>query len=202
MKWSSWVGSIFIGLGVAVVLFDDGLPSESEIAQLNLSDYIALTPSDRPKVIDKFLKSEGNSGYNLEQFKVCLNDFAPQKNADLLFTTVLGWCVNEHNNLPEKFRSHYDELDDIDSDLDISARIKCQDFVRSEMLSPKDADFPFYDYITIRKNRGRYTIKSHVDTKNHYNANIRMTWYCDIQFLHTGDTAFTENWKLHQLTFE
>ncbi|MBL4981707.1 hypothetical protein [Pseudomonas fluorescens] len=83
------------------------------------------------------------------------------------------------------------------------AAIICTNYVEQSLKSPKSADFPFGQAEGGIQRMGdqRYKIRSYVDAKNAFGAEIR-TWYlCDIQY-RSGEDAEMRNWTIKQLKFE
>lgn len=83
------------------------------------------------------------------------------------------------------------------------AAIICTNYVERALKSPKSADFPFGNAEggTQRFPDQRYKIRSYVDAKNAFGAEIR-TWYvCDIQYK-SGEDFDMRSWSVKQLKFE
>ncbi|WP_443700640.1 hypothetical protein [Pseudomonas sp.] len=83
------------------------------------------------------------------------------------------------------------------------AAIICSNYVEQSLKSPKSADFPFgrAEGGMQRFADQRYKVRSYVDAKNAFGAEIR-TWYlCDIQY-QSGTDADMRSWSVKQLTFE
>lgn len=83
------------------------------------------------------------------------------------------------------------------------AAIICSNYVEQSLKSPKSADFPFgrAEGGMQRFADQRYKVRSYVDAKNAFGAEIR-TWYlCDIQY-QSGTDADMRSWIVKQLKFE
>jgi hypothetical protein len=85
------------------------------------------------------------------------------------------------------------------------AFIISQKFVKQNLKSPKSADFPFdtYTFKYYKKVENTYvmTIKSYVDSKNSFNAEIRTHYHITMAYK-GGDWTDINNWILIQLLFE
>ncbi len=83
------------------------------------------------------------------------------------------------------------------------AAIICTNYVELALKSPKSADFPFgqAEGGIQRLGEQRYKVRSYVDAKNAFGAEIR-TWYlCDIQY-QSGEEFEMRSWTIKQLKFE
>lgn len=75
----------------------------------------------------------------------------------------------------------------------IGAYTACQMLVERKLKSPSSSNFPAQPRNSSSEN-GIYTIQSHVDSKNSFNAMIRTHWICQIK-------KEGENWISHGITF-
>lgn len=85
-------------------------------------------------------------------------------------------------------------------DLSTMAVVHSRDFVKSELISPSTADFPFFDYKTWNLGDDTYVVKSHVDSQNRLGATIRNYWHCKARY-NGGENADTTNWTLLNMEF-
>ena len=86
---------------------------EAELAQQltteTLSTYRGSPWSDsKSDVLKVYLKQNGVTESELDGFRNCLTEYANTKSTTLKTTEVLGWCLNEYKDIPEKFKSHID----------------------------------------------------------------------------------------------
>ena len=86
---------------------------EAELAQQltteTLSTYRGSPWSDsKSDVLKVYLKQNGVTESELDGFRKCLTEYANTKSTTLKTTEVLGWCLNEYKDIPEKFKSHID----------------------------------------------------------------------------------------------
>ncbi len=67
--------------------------------------------------------------------------------------------------------------------------------VKEKLLSPKNADFPWNATKCTQLTDGSYSIASYVDTKNAFNADVRVKYLCILRFM-GGSTANNRDWKI------
>lgn len=82
-----------------------------------------------------------------------------------------------------------------------NAYAAAETYVQNRLSSPKDADFPWSDYSYTKVGDSAFIIKSYVDTKNLYNANVRLNWTARLKYK-GGDVYDSDNWNLLYLSFD
>jgi len=87
-----------------------------------------------------------------------------------------------------------------DKELAQKAFIISHNFVKSNLKSPKSANFPFNDYRYSISENNTIIIESYVDAKNSYNAEIRTNYRIELKF-NGGDWADINNWQTLNLEF-
>ncbi len=81
-----------------------------------------------------------------------------------------------------------------------NAYIISQEFVKSNLVSPATADFPWsYDNF-VQDNDTTFWINGHVDSQNGFGATIRTNYLIGLRY-RSGDWQRTSNWELIELTF-
>ncbi len=85
-----------------------------------------------------------------------------------------------------------------DDQLREMAYIQCKDHVRSRLISPSTASFPFLEFIATAKGKNEYIVQSKVDAQNPMGAKLRSKWVCRIIYK-GGEDADPRNWNLMDL---
>jgi hypothetical protein len=174
---------------------DDAEVIISEIAQTDtLGDYASWSADHRKAALQLTLQDKGMEENDFENYRNCMGDFATSKSADLSALDVLGWCDNEKINAPDRFTSHFNELDA--KDLSTDAYIICQMHIKSRLVSPASADFPFLDYSVRKMGKQRYIVQSYVDSQNAFGATLRTHFNCDMQYDLEGDALNSTSWEM------
>lgn len=78
------------------------------------------------------------------------------------------------------------------------AYIISQDAVKSVLLSPSTADFPFMDYRGTEYSPGRFIIDTQVDSQNGFGAMIRSEFRVHLSYI-GGDWANSNNWTIEDI---
>lgn len=74
--------------------------------------------------------------------------------------------------------------------------------VKEHLTSPKNADFPaLLDIQYYSRNDSSYLIDSYVDTKNAYNADVRLKFTGEVKYI-GGDYEDFANWEITRLEYE
>lgn len=166
---------------------------------ITLADYKRL-PSDKRKAsVAAAVAAFENSAADLESFTICMNEFASTKSESLIFKDVIGWCEAERQNNRARFESHFDELASDESNLDSTAVVMCKDFVKSSLVSPSTADFPWLDHTVQKLGQGTYIVRSYVDAQNKFGAMIRANYSCEVKYRGQGDEFLNSSWELRDL---
>jgi hypothetical protein len=75
------------------------------------------------------------------------------------------------------------------------AYMQCKRLVGQALKAPSTANFPFLDRNISDLGNKTYEVKSYVDAKNSFGAEIRSNWTCKLQFS-GGDPWNIDSWKL------
>lgn len=157
-----------------------------------LADYRLFEKEDRLKVVSKTIELKGWDKNLTAKYIDCMGDYAFNKNQELKYNEVMGWCRDEKERKPKKFNNHFNELDA--EDLSVMAYVMCKAVVKSRLKSPASADFPFLDRKSYYRGKHKYIIKSYVDSQNSFGANIRTNYHCKMNYT-KGEPADIRNWK-------
>lgn len=171
-------------------------------AAITLADFKTRSVEQRKSDVSAAVAVLENSGPDRVNFYNCMSDFAVTKSADLTFNEVLGWCEAERQTNRERFENHFDELASEEMNLDSTAVVMCKDFVKSTLVSPSTADFPWLDHSVQKLGKGTYIVRSYVDAQNKFGAMIRANYSCDIKYRGKGDEFLNSSWELRDLQID
>lgn len=188
---------------------DEKLPSPAQDAEVEtdvdvfpqliadaptLADYKDLRPKDRETLVEAFTRLIEAPEDSVELFVTCMGDYAFTKSEELETEKVLGWCENERQNIPDRFASHFNELDA--EDLSIHAGLVCKDLVRDRLLSPSGAKFPWLSTDVRRYGRQSYHAGGPFEALNAFGVMLPMRYACRLQHDLTGDPHLDSSWEI------
>lgn len=196
MKMFNVLGWV-LALAVGLYMWKSGAVEESAESSavsyeaLTLSGYAGYSLEDRKSAVASAIaKFDPEAASKFEAYIQCMGDHDVNKSPDLLFEDVIGWCDLERTMKPEKFSSHFNELDA--EDLNATAFIICTNIVQDKLASYADVDFPLLDFNAFRQGRNRYTIKSYVDVS----GASRLHFTCGVRYIGNGETLDPNNWEV------
>jgi hypothetical protein len=165
----------------------------AKYSDITLEDYAKLSQKKRAALTSAYVVSAGIDHNAAPDFVACMGDFAWQKSKDLPASQVFGWCKGEHERGDAAFLGHVDELSA--KDLGSQATVICRDLVREQLTAPGSADFPWVPEFSVRMPRQKYRIKSYVDATNVLGGEVRLRYFCEVQYNGSGEPLSPVNWS-------
>jgi hypothetical protein len=174
-------------------LFSRAAPDPDTVT---LADYIKMSKAARGEFLENALPFvAADAPEHIQSFRNCLGHNAPIKRADITALTVLGWCNAERANDPERFNSHFNDLEAANHSS--SAVVICRNLVRSELVAPSTADFSFLDRNERSLGSWRYDVSGSLEAKNALGVLIALQFRCDLQYKGEGDALAPSSWTVN-----
>lgn len=192
--WFGW-GYLFPGNDNDQSSVSDKPPGELIAAhsELTLKGYADLVAEERSALVAALSEQAGLPEDIQAQMVNCVGDYAYTKASDLDLSEIHQWCQAEYERGDDAFGDHFNEL--AADDLSSHASVMCQEQVKSKLMSPSSADFPWLPDQLIRRPRQTFFIRSHVDADNAFGASIRLTYICELQHDLEGNPYDISSWN-------
>ena len=197
---------IFCSLSICLIstspahawLFSRSAPNPDKVT---LADYVKMSKDARGEFLESALPLvAADASEHVEKFRNCLGHNAPIKRGDITALTVLGWCNGERANDPDRFNSHFNDLEAANHSS--SAVVICRNMVRSELVVPSSADFSFLDRSERALGAWRYDVSGKLEAKNAAGAAINLRFRCDLQYKGEGDVLAPLSWWVNEFFVE
>lgn len=165
-----------------------------------LQQYADLGVDQRAEMISVHAEALAASNDDLEHFQNCMGDFASNKNPELTFKEVFSWCENERQTNRSAFESHYNEI--AAKDVSTMAGVICKGITDNMLVAPATASHPWVPTGVWNMGKGKFVVKSYVDSQNSFGAMIRTKYRCEVQYDGSGDKYSSTSWDVLDYTTE